>query len=43
MGTETDNNSRIATKDMTLNIGPQHPATHGVLRLVVDLDGVRGL
>lgn len=24
---------------MTLNIGPQHPATHGVLRLVVDLDG----
>ncbi len=24
---------------MLLNIGPQHPATHGVLRLVVELDG----
>ncbi len=26
---------------MTLNMGPQHPATHGVLRLVVTLDGER--
>ncbi len=25
--------------EMTLNIGPQHPATHGVLRVVVKLDG----
>jgi NADH-quinone oxidoreductase subunit D len=24
---------------MTLNMGPQHPATHGVLRIVLDLDG----
>jgi NADH-quinone oxidoreductase subunit D len=24
---------------MTLNMGPQHPATHGVLRLVLELDG----
>jgi NADH-quinone oxidoreductase subunit D len=24
---------------MTINIGPHHPATHGVLRLVVDLEG----
>ena len=24
---------------MTLNIGPQHPATHGTLRIVVKLDG----
>ena len=24
---------------MTLNIGPQHPATHGTLRIVVRLDG----
>jgi NADH-quinone oxidoreductase subunit D len=24
---------------MTLNIGPQHPATHGVLRVTVELDG----
>jgi NADH-quinone oxidoreductase subunit D len=25
--------------EMVLNMGPQHPATHGVLRLVVELDG----
>jgi NADH-quinone oxidoreductase subunit D len=29
----------IVTQDMNLNIGPQHPATHGVLRVVIDLDG----
>ena len=27
------------TEVMTVNIGPHHPATHGVLRLVVDLEG----
>jgi NADH dehydrogenase I D subunit len=26
-------------KVMTLSLGPQHPATHGVLRLVLELDG----
>ncbi|MGH7754454.1 MAG: NADH dehydrogenase (quinone) subunit D [Gemmatimonadales bacterium] len=26
---------------MLINLGPQHPATHGVLRLVVELDGER--
>ena len=26
-------------KNYTLNFGPQHPAAHGVLRLVVELDG----
>ena len=24
---------------MLINLGPQHPATHGVLRLVLELDG----
>jgi len=26
-------------KNMTMNFGPQHPAAHGVLRLVLHLDG----
>src|SRR5512135_1023619 len=26
-------------KTLTINIGPQHPSTHGVLRLVLELDG----
>jgi NADH-quinone oxidoreductase subunit D len=32
---------RLATADMVLNIGPQHPSTHGVLRLRITLDGER--
>jgi NADH-quinone oxidoreductase subunit D len=32
---------RLQTQEMNLNIGPQHPATHGVLRVVLDLDGER--
>ena len=32
---------RLATQDMVLNIGPQHPSTHGVLRLRLVLDGER--
>jgi NADH-quinone oxidoreductase subunit D len=31
----------LETADMTLNIGPQHPSTHGVLRLVAKVDGER--
>jgi len=27
------------TRRMTLNMGPQHPSTHGVLRVVLELDG----
>jgi NADH-quinone oxidoreductase subunit D len=29
----------VALKNMTLNFGPQHPAAHGVLRLILELDG----
>jgi len=29
----------LVQKDLTLNMGPQHPSTHGVLRLVLDLQG----
>jgi NADH-quinone oxidoreductase subunit D len=29
----------IRTETMTVNMGPQHPSTHGVLRLVLQLDG----
>lgn len=29
----------MTRKTMTLNVGPQHPATHGVLRVEVELDG----
>jgi NADH-quinone oxidoreductase subunit D len=28
-----------STRRMTLNMGPQHPSTHGVLRVVIELDG----
>ena len=29
----------LGSENMLINIGPQHPATHGVLRLVCELDG----
>jgi len=32
-------NLEIETEGMTLNMGPQHPATHGTLRIVARLDG----
>src|SRR5262245_29270315 len=35
--------SGLETADMVLNIGPQHPSTHGVLRLRLVLDGERVL
>jgi len=31
--------SRVETERMRINMGPQHPSTHGVLRLEVELDG----
>ncbi|MGE5701720.1 MAG: NADH-quinone oxidoreductase subunit D, partial [Clostridia bacterium] len=35
----TSPDTGIRTEEMLLNIGPQHPSTHGVFRLVVKIDG----
>jgi NADH-quinone oxidoreductase subunit D len=40
-GADLVGDERLATQDMVLNIGPQHPSTHGVLRLRLLLDGER--
>jgi NADH:ubiquinone oxidoreductase subunit D len=34
-----EGNTMAEIKNYTLNFGPQHPAAHGVLRLVLELDG----
>ena len=31
--------TELSTRTFTINFGPQHPAAHGVLRLILDLDG----
>ena len=36
---QRQNGGGVVTEDMTLNMGPQHPSTHGVLRLVLHTDG----
>jgi len=36
---QVDEDDPLHGELMRINMGPQHPATHGVLRLVVDLDG----
>jgi NADH-quinone oxidoreductase subunit D len=35
LGTERE----LETIDLAINIGPQHPATHGVFRMVLEVDG----
>jgi NADH-quinone oxidoreductase subunit D len=36
---ERETPAGLETEEMTLNMGPQHPSTHGVLRFVVKADG----
>ena len=31
--------SDVEIKTLTMNFGPQHPAAHGVLRMVMEMDG----
>ena len=36
---EDSTSDKAAQREFTINFGPQHPAAHGVLRLVLELDG----
>ena len=36
---KTKMQKQVDLKNMTINFGPQHPAAHGVLRLVLEMDG----
>jgi NADH-quinone oxidoreductase subunit D len=36
---EAISDSELLGEKMTINMGPSHPATHGVLRIILDLDG----
>jgi NADH-quinone oxidoreductase subunit D len=36
---ELQTTPELRTETMTINMGPQHPSTHGVLRIVLELDG----
>ncbi len=38
-GQSTQQNEGSTSQEMLLNMGPQHPSTHGVLRLVLRLEG----
>ncbi len=37
--TDRDDQGDVQTEEMLVNMGPQHPATHGVLRVVLRTDG----
>jgi len=39
MSSEVDEAAAVNTDVVTVNLGPQHPSTHGVFRMVVTLDG----
>ena len=37
--TAESTSAELETRDMMLNIGPAHPAMHGIIRIVTKLDG----
>ena len=39
LAAQTRPGDRLPSRRMLLNMGPQHPSTHGVLRLILELDG----
>ena len=41
LGTSRVSTDNFASEELVLNMGPQHPSTHGVLRVVLKLDGER--
>src|ERR1700690_568690 len=38
-GPESSSPDRSQDRNLVLNMGPQHPSTHGVLRLILEIDG----
>lgn len=39
MATDTAQANKAQVQPMVINLGPQHPSTHGVLRVILELDG----